>query len=95
MVTARADSSTVAPAWDVEIRMICAGPAQTRTVVATAQPTVNPVSWANAPTPMKVPNRTSAKMDDSADFTPNAKAAMELCHFGESRAGSAKGQNTG
>ncbi|CKY26268.1 Uncharacterised protein [Mycobacterium tuberculosis] len=79
----------------MEIRIICAGPAQTNTVVATAHPSVKPVSWANAPTPINVPKSTSARIDDSADFTPNANAAKELCHFGESRAGSAKERNTG
>jgi hypothetical protein len=59
-------------------------------VLATAQPNVNPASCANAPTPMNVPNKTSAKIDDSADFAPSPHAPNLDRHRGESWGGRAK-----
>ncbi len=50
-VTAIAACTTVAPEPSVEIRMICAGPAQTRAVLASAQPKLKWVSCASAPMP--------------------------------------------
>ena len=50
-VTAIAAWITVAPEPSVEIRMICAGPAQTNSVAASAQPRLKWLSWASAPMP--------------------------------------------
>ena len=50
-VTAIAACTTVAPDPSVEIRMICAGPAQTRSVLASTQPRLKWVSCASAPMP--------------------------------------------
>jgi hypothetical protein len=50
-VTAMAACTTVAPEPNVEIRMICAGPAQTKAVLASAHPRLKCVSCASAPMP--------------------------------------------
>ena len=50
-VTAIAACTTVAPDPSVEIRMICAGPAHTSTVLASTQPRLKWVSCASAPMP--------------------------------------------
>ena len=50
-VTAMAACATVAPEPSVEIRMICAGPAQTSAVLASTQPRLKWVSCASAPMP--------------------------------------------
>ena len=51
-VTAIADCTTEAPEARVEIRMICAGPAQTSSVASNAQANEKCVSWASAPMPI-------------------------------------------
>ena len=50
-VTAIAACTVVAPDPSVEIRMICAGPAQTNSVLASAHPRLKWVSCASAPMP--------------------------------------------
>ena len=50
-VTAIAACTTVAPEPSVDIRMICAGPAQTKAVLAKAHPRLKWVSCASAPMP--------------------------------------------
>ncbi len=50
-VTAIAACTTVAPEPSVEIRMICAGPAHTNSVLASTQPRLKCVSCASAPMP--------------------------------------------
>ena len=50
-VTAIAACTTVAPEPSVEIRMICAGPAQTNSVLASAHARLKCVSCASAPMP--------------------------------------------
>ena len=50
-VTAIAACTAVAPEPSVEIRMICAGPAQTRIVEPSTQPRLKWLSWASAPMP--------------------------------------------
>ena len=50
-VTATAACTTVAPEPSVEIRMICAGPAQISSVLTSAQSRLKCVSWASAPMP--------------------------------------------
>ena len=49
--TAIAACTTVAPEPSVVIRMICAGPAQTRTVLPSTHPRLKWLSWASAPMP--------------------------------------------
>jgi hypothetical protein len=49
--TATAACTAVAPDPSVEIKMICAGPAQTKSVLASAQPRLKCVSCASAPMP--------------------------------------------
>ena len=50
-VTAIAACTAVAPEPSVEIRMICAGPAQTSSVEPSTQPRLKWLSWASAPMP--------------------------------------------
>ncbi len=50
-VTAIAACTAVAPEPSVEIKMICAGPAQTSSVEPSAQPRLKWVSCASAPMP--------------------------------------------
>ena len=50
-VTAIAVCTAVAPVPSIEIRMICAGPAQTSSVLPSAQPRLKCVSCASAPIP--------------------------------------------
>ena len=49
--TAIAACTTVAPEPSVEIRMICAGPAQTSTVLPSTHPRLKWLSCASAPMP--------------------------------------------
>ncbi len=50
-LTAIADCRMVAPEPSVDTRMICAGPAQTNTVLASVQASEKCVSCASAPMP--------------------------------------------
>ena len=50
-VTAMAACTSVAPEPNVEMRMICAGPAHTKSVLASAQPRLKWVLCASAPMP--------------------------------------------
>src|SRR4051794_41803666 len=57
-VTATAACTTVAPEPSVEIRMICAGPAHTRAVLARAPARGEKRSWAGGPPPRKGAEKT-------------------------------------
>jgi hypothetical protein len=56
--TAIATSISGEPAPSAEIRITCAGPAQIRMVDSATHQTLNPKSWASAPMPIYVPNKT-------------------------------------
>ncbi|HEX7791022.1 MAG TPA: hypothetical protein VF467_10920, partial [Afipia sp.] len=57
--------------------------AHTSTVLAMAQPNVNPASWVSAPTPMNVKNSTIPRIDDRTARAPRKKPDDALFDSGE------------